>query len=187
MAMTTVDELKLRYADTPPASDDALLVELQAAAESFAASYTGRDFAGGSFAETHPAAGNAVFLRNFPVASVTAVQATGEQPRPPSGYAVHAERGVVEALGAPFPRGAEVSVTYTAATGQVPAAVRQAVAELVGHWLREAKTHAATGQLNVASTTAAGATTAYPWGQSTGYRVPPGVLALLRPFRCPVI
>ena len=55
---------------------------------------------------------------------------------------------------------------------------------LAEHWYREAKTHAATGQLNV-GTAADG--TVYPWGQSSGYRLPPAVLQLLDLERVPVV
>ncbi len=76
-----------------------------------------------------------------------------------------------------------VRVVYMA-VAEVPDDVKQATLMLAEHWYREAKTHAATGQLNV-GTAADG--TAYPWGQSSGYRLPPAVLQLLRGLREPVV
>jgi len=163
------------------AADDGLIVELQAAADSFVAGYCGRAFAGGSYAETHPGGGRFLFLVNYPAAGVTVAGVD------PAGYRVHADRGVVEAVGGPFPPG-PVAVAYTVAAGQVPATVGRAYVELVGHWYRQAKTHAAAGQLNLATVTAAdGACTTYPYGQSTGYQVPAAVTALLAGHRVPAV
>ena len=53
--------------------DDALLTELQTAADSFVESFCGRVFDGGTFTEDHPGGGHLLFLKNFPVASVTSL------------------------------------------------------------------------------------------------------------------
>ena len=181
--------------------DDALLAELQASADSFVETYCGRIFAGGTFTEDHPGGGHLLFLANFPVASVSVVKVDAtrafpaESARPAGDYVVHANRGVIELLDGTFVPtlpgwnvGADafpgaVRVIYTTATGAVPAAIGRAYADLIGHWYRQAKTHAATGQLNVGES--AGVT--YPWGQSTGMRIPESALALLRPFRVPAM
>src|SRR5262245_44694464 len=51
-------------------TDDAVLIALMDAADTFIAVHTGRDFAGGTFTETHPAGRAVVFARNFPITSV---------------------------------------------------------------------------------------------------------------------
>ena len=61
----------------------------------------------------------------------------------------------------------------------------RAYAELIGHWYRQVKTQVATGQLNVIQQTNGTTVTEYPWGQSGGFRLPAGVLALLAPYRMP--
>jgi uncharacterized phiE125 gp8 family phage protein len=181
--------------------DDTLLSRLMDAADSFVAQHTGRAFAGGSFTETHPAGGSLLFLRNFPVASVTSLRvdpnrAFGtETVRPADSYVVHADRGVVESLTGPFlpprpGRGSRdwpgaVQVAYATATGQVPPAVMQAFTDLVGHWYREAKTHADLSYEMLTGQTSGTDTKTYPWGVSGGFHLPIGVLQLLKPFRVP--
>jgi hypothetical protein len=113
----------------------------------------------------------------------------------PSRYFVHAERGVIEHLDGRFVNSwtgdapGTVRVVYEVATGCVPAAVCRAYAELIGHWFRQAKTAAATGQTNVLSTWDSGGTlqAAYPWGQAGGFKVPDGVVQLLAPYRDPAV
>ena len=51
-------------------TDDALLNRLMDGADAFVWQHTGRDFAGGTFTETHPAGSEVLFLRNFPVTSL---------------------------------------------------------------------------------------------------------------------
>ncbi len=166
---------------TDPA-DATLINELTAAAEAFVAGFCGRDFAGGTFTETHPAAARMVFLRNYPVLAVTAVSAGG-LPLDASGYLVHADRGVVAIPDGPP---GVLAVTYTTATDAVPPAARLAVQELVAHWFRQVKTGQATGQLNVLAVTGSGgAGTQYPWSQSAGARLPPAVAQLLQALRSP--
>jgi hypothetical protein len=114
---------------------------------------------------------------------------------PADRYVLHPARGVVASDDGPFvpslpgwevPADAfpnAVRVEYTTATGQIPAAVQRAYTELVGHWFRQAKTAAATGQLNVIEE----AGTVYPWGQAVGFKIPTGVKELLHPFRGPTV
>ena len=59
--------------------DDTMLAQLLDAADSFIEKYTGRSFAGGTFTETHPAGGPMLFLRNFPVASVTSLKVDADR------------------------------------------------------------------------------------------------------------
>ena len=112
----------------------------------------------------------------------------------PDRYLLYADRGVVESLDGSFVPAlpgwevgrdyfpGAVRVSYSTAAGQVPSAVVQAYADLVGHWYRQTKTHVASGQLNLIQS---GTGSSYPWGQSIGYRIPVGVLDLLKPFRVP--
>ena len=55
-------------------TDDAVLTRLMDAADSFIAEYTSRSFEGGSFTETHAAGHELVFLRNFPVDTLTSLK-----------------------------------------------------------------------------------------------------------------
>ncbi len=182
--------------------DDTLLTQLQADADSFVETFCGRTFAAGPFTEYHPGGARVVFLTNYPVAAVSSVRVdpnrdfAAETEVPADDYVVHTSRGVVECRHGPFvPMVFEwavrtdqfpeaVRVTYTAA-GVVPGAVCRAYTELIGHWFRQAKTHAATGQLNTAEVPGTGGSTVYPWGQSYGYPIPPGVKEVLAPFRVP--
>jgi uncharacterized phiE125 gp8 family phage protein len=184
-------------------ADNTLLTRLMDAADSFIAQYTGRAFAGGSFTETHPAGGSVLFLRNFPVASVTSLRVDpnrafgSETERAADTYVVHPDRGVVESLTGPFlpprpGRGARnwpeaVQIAYTTPTGQVPPAVQSAFARLIRHWYREAKTHADLNFEMLTGQTAGTDTKTYPWGVSGGFRLPPDVLQLLKPFRVPPV
>jgi len=182
MALVSPTEIGVSLPGTDPA-DAPLLAELTAAAEAYVAGFCGRDFAGGTFTETHPAA-RTVFLRNYPVLAVTAVSASGT-PLDPASYLVHADRGVVALADGPP---GVVAVTYTTATGAVPPAVKRAVTGLVAHWFRQAKTSQATGYRNVLAVTAAdGSATQYPWSQSAGMKLPPDVAQLLQSLRSPTL
>ena len=200
MAIKILSDLKLNLG-VSGSGDDALLTQLQEAADSFVETTCGRTFAGGTFTEDHPGGGHLLFLKNFPVTAVSSVKVdatrvfAAESLMVATRYVVHADRGVIELLdgtfiptlpgwnvgAAAFP--GAVRVVYTTATGAVPAAVSQAYADLVGHWYRQTKTHVSTGQLNLGES----GDTIYPWGQSSGFNIPSGVLALLRPFRSPVV
>jgi hypothetical protein len=193
MPLDTLANVKRGLSITASADDDHL-DQLQAAADAFVVMHCGRDFAGGSFTEYFPGGDRTVIVRNYPIATVTSVKVDpagafgANSVRDPADYAVHATEGIIESKAGPFgavsaPRA--VQVVYTTATGQVPAAVQRAYADLIGHWYREAKTRAATGQLNLRQSTASGSITEYAWGQSGGYRIPAGVLQLLVEYRVP--
>ena len=171
----TVSEAKTALA-VDGAADDALIAQLAESASGFAAEYVGRAFDAGTYPEAHPGGRFYLFLRHYPAAAVE-IAGVGA-----SAYRLHGERGVVEAVGEPFPPG-ELAVSVTVPEGATPPGVKRAIVELVGHWYREAKTHAATGHLNRGSVTADGVTASYPWGQSNGYRVPPAVIDALRRAR----
>ena len=173
--MMTLDRLKLLLA-VAGSADDALLEELSESAAEFAAEYVGRAFAAGVYAESHPGGRFYLFLRHYPAAGVTVGGVDA------ANYRVHGERGVVEALVEPFPPG-ELAVSVTVGPDATPPGVVRAVVELVGHWYREAKTHAAAGQLNNGSVNGGGTSRSYPWGQSSGYRVPPAVTEALKRAR----
>jgi hypothetical protein len=93
--------------------DDTLLNRLMDGADAFVALHTGRDFAGGTFTETHPAGRAVLFLRNYPVTGVTSVkvdparQFGADTVRAADAYVLHADRGLIESLTGPFlpPRG----------------------------------------------------------------------------------
>jgi hypothetical protein len=189
MAAVTPSQLSDAVAAT--AAESALVSRLAEAADRAVRRYLGRAFVAGPFTELHPGGRTLLIVEHFPVAAVTGVAvdpAGGFGPatvRPAASYVVHAERGVIESRDGPFGprRPAAVQVTYTADEA-VPDTVTQAALMLAAHWYREAKTHAATGQLNV-GTAADG--TAYPWGQAGGYRLPPAVTRLLDLERVPAV
>jgi uncharacterized phiE125 gp8 family phage protein len=193
MAIDTLANVKTQLGVTGT-TDDALLTKLQAAADDFIARHCGRAFDGGSYTEDLDGGGRMLVLTNYPIQAVTSVsvdpaRAFGPETVVPSDeYFIHPDDGTVETLGAPFGRVGEpgtVRVVYSTATGSVPQSVCRAYAELIGHWYRQVKTQVATGQLNVIQQTNGTTVTEYPWGQSGGFRLPNGVLALLAPFRVP--
>lgn len=195
MPLDTLANVKAALLITSDAEDTPLSL-LLTHAESFIEQHTGRDFAGGSFIETHPGGSRFLFLRNFPVTVVTDVRVDPAREfgtgtiRDPGSYVVHANRGVIESLSGPFLPGTTphtVRVEYTTATDAVPAAVKEAFAQLVGHWYRQAKTHADTSFRNLTELTADTDTKTYPWSQASGFKVPPAVLQLLVPFRVPMV
>ena len=182
--------------------DDTMLAQLLDAADSFIEKYTGRSFAGGTFTETHPAGGPMLFLRNFPVASVTSLKVDADRAfgsgteRDTSTYAIHADRGVIESRTGPFltpyrkgwadwPE--SVKVVYTTATGSVPAAVKQAFSDLVGHWYRLAKTSLDANFLMLTESINGTTSKGYSWSLTRGLAIPPGVLKLLEPYRIPAM
>lgn len=182
--------------------DDTMLAQLLDAADSFIEKYTGRSFAGGTFTETHPAGGPMLFLRNFPVASVTSLKVDADRAfgsgteRDTSTYAIHADRGVIESRTGPFltpyrkgwadwPE--SVKVVYTTATGSVPSAVKQAFSDLVGHWYRLAKTSLDANFLMLTESMNGTTSKGYSWSLTRGLAIPPGVLKLLEPYRIPAM
>src|SRR3954471_10857870 len=109
MSLDTLANVKLRLGVTASA-DDGLLTALMDSADQYVAAFCGRDFAGGTFTEYHPAGSALAFLRNYPVLSVTSVKVDpayafgAETALPAAAYVVHADRGVVESLAGPFLR-----------------------------------------------------------------------------------
>ena len=175
-------------------ADDDLLEQLQAAADDFVARHCGRDFAGGTFTEFHAGGKRLIFLKQHPVSAVVSVRADAAREFGTDTildddlYYVHTDRGVIESLGGPFlwsSAPGTVRVEYQTPTGQVPASVRRAYAELVGHWYRQTKTHAVLGHQNVLSVVDDPLQTNYPAGLSAGFPVPVGVLQVLNRYRDP--
>jgi len=181
-------------------TDDALLNRLLDAADGFITEFTGRDFAGGNFTETHTAGRSLVFLRNYPVTSVTSLKVDSSRQfgsdtvRTAESYVVHANRGVIESVCGPFlcPRDghrddwpAALQVVYATATGAVPAAVKQAFCELIGHWYRFAKTAAGQDYEMLVTKVDVTGETEWPWSIAAGEPLPKIVLQLLAPYRTP--
>lgn len=206
MSLDTLANVKARLGVTTSA-DDTLLGLLQDAADQAVANYCNRDFAGGTFTETFPGGSEFVYLRNFPVASVTSVKVDpaygfgADTVVPTTAYAVHAERGVVQALGGPFLPGeraglvnadvrgwtagpAVVQVVYATATGQVPADVKEAYARLVGHWYRRVKTEVGSNFQNVAQQKYGDTFVIF---NAPGGGLPAEVAELLAPYRVPLV
>jgi uncharacterized phiE125 gp8 family phage protein len=195
MAFQSLSDLKTVLA-VSGSSDDPLLQSLQTTAEAAVEAHCRRNFTGGTFTEFFAGGSHLVFLRNYPVAAITEIRVDvdrvfgAETVQEATSYHLLADRGVIQCRRGRFVVGASpnqypgaVKVVYTTATGQVPAPVAHASAELVGHWYRQAKTHAQRNHLNTLQETYAGTVTQYPWGQSGGFRWPAGVLQLLEPYR----
>ena len=208
MSLDTLANVKARLGVTTSA-DDALLGQLQDSADQWVDESCNRDFAGGTYTEYHPGCASYLYLRNFPVQSVTSVKVDPAYAfgagtlLPTTAYVVHAERGVVQSLlgpwdlcaayrglvlpgVVPWARGPRVvQVVYSTATGAVPADVRAAYAQLIGHWYRRVKTQAAAGFQDVARQRFGDVSTTFARGQDDG---PPGeVLRLLAPYRVPLV
>jgi uncharacterized phiE125 gp8 family phage protein len=199
MPIDTLANVKLNL-NISRGDDDALIDALRTAADSFIETYCDRSFTGGSFSEDHPGGSKLVFLRNYPLATVASVNVDANRSftdatlLDPSRYVVHAERGVVEALDGPFlsdrasanafPN--SVRVAYSTPADEVPAALKRAYAELVGHWYRQERTHTLTEDRNYLQKTDGTEVTQHPWQQSGGYKLPPGVKLILDLYRLPV-
>lgn len=199
MSLDTLANVKARLGIATSA-DDALLGALQDTADAWIAEHCRRDFAGGTFTE-YLTGGAVLFLRNYPVASVTSVKADAGSGFgsstlvPEAAYVVLADRGAIVSLaGRLAPRELAgvmpwhwsprtVEVVYTTATSAVPADVRQAYALLVGHWYRHVKTMQAAGYQNVTQQTFGDATAIFSKDQIAGLPMPPDVFRLLAPHR----
>ena len=180
-------------------TDDAVLTRLMDAADGFVAEVTGRQFAGGTFTETHPAGRSLAFLKNYPLASVTSVkvdsarQFGAETLWTTDRYVVHADRGVIESVCGPFlwPRSRRddwpgaLQVVYDTATGAVPPAVKEAFVQLIGHWYRAAKTAADQNYQMLTSRIETSGQKDWPWSVAAGEPLPPCVLELLAAYRVP--
>jgi uncharacterized phiE125 gp8 family phage protein len=179
-------------------TDDAVLTRLLDAADSFIAEYTGRSFAGGTFTETHHAGRELVFLRNFPVATLTSLKVDAAREFGPyttraiDTFVVHSDRGVIESVTGPFlkPRRRDdwpgaLQVEYTTATGAVPGAVKEAFCQLIGHWYRMAKTAAGQNYEMLTRRLESSVEKEWPWSVAAGEPLPLGVRELLQPYRVP--
>jgi hypothetical protein len=208
MSLDTLANVKLRLGVTT-SDDDSLLSALMDSADQFIVDYCGRDFGGGTFTEYHAGDTAVVFLRNYPVQTVTSVKVDpaygfgSETLRPATAYVVHADRGVIQSLTGPFlPQWAGlpvwnmpdwmraprvVQVVYTVATAAAPAEVREAYALLIGHWYRHVKTQVAAGYQNVYRQSAGGTTVIFARDQIAGGALPPDLPRLLGPYRVPPI
>jgi uncharacterized phiE125 gp8 family phage protein len=203
MSLDTLANVKARLGITTSA-DDTLLGLLQDSADAWVGEYCGRDFAGGTFTEYHPG-GAFVFLRNYPVQSVTSVKVDPAYAFGPStvlpatAYVVHADRGVIQSLAgafapvalpgaAPWAYGPRVvQVVYATATGAVPADVKEAYALVVGHWYRHVKTQQAAAFQNVTQQTFGDSTAIFAKDQIAGLPLPEDVRRLLAAHRNPVL
>jgi uncharacterized phiE125 gp8 family phage protein len=199
MALDTLANVKTSLFITGT-TDDAALTRLLDAADAFIADYTGRAFAGGSFTELHAAGHELVFLRNFPVDTLTSLKVDAarqfgpETVRAIDTFVVHSARGVIESVDGPFlkPRPghtddwpAALEVIYSTPASQVPASVKEAFCQLIGHWYRFAKTAPAQSFEMLISKVDASGEKEWPWSLATGNLLPPGVLQMLQPYRVP--
>ncbi len=181
-------------------TDDAVLTRLMDAADAFIAEYTARQFAGGTFTELHAAGHELVFLRNFPVDTLTSLkvdaarQFGSETVRAIDTFVVHSDRGVIESVDGPFlkPRPGRtddwpgaLQVVYSTATGAVPRAVKEAFCQLIGHWYRAAKTAADQNYEMLTARIESTNQKEWPWSVAAGEPLPPGMLQLLQSYRVP--
>jgi len=183
-------------------TDDDLLNRLLGAADGFITEFTGRTFTSGTFTETHPAGRSLVFLRNYPVTSITSLKVDSSRQfgsdtvRSADTYVSHAERGVIESVCGPFLRprdghrddwAAALQVVYATVTSAVPAAVKQAFCELIGHWYRFAKTAKDQDYQMLTVVVDVNGEKQWPWSLAAGEPLPPIVLQLLAPYRVPPV
>lgn len=196
----TLENVKSALGITGTDSDQ-LLERLMASAGEWIVAYTGRNWAGGTFTERHPAGQTLVFLRNFPVETLVSLKVDPQRQfgpyteRPLASFVVHRERGVVEAVDGPFLPPHEgaggdwpeaLQVVYTTPTGTAPVAVREAFLQLVGYWYRQARTALAQNHELLLSHQNGMETKTWPWSAVAGLpRIPAGIRQLLEPFRAP--
>jgi hypothetical protein len=206
MSLDTLANVKARLGITTSA-DDTLLGLLQDTADAVIANYCNRDFEGGTFTEYFPGHSQFVYLRNFPVDAVTSVKldpayAFGpDTVLPTTGYVVHSERGVIQSVGGPFmpnPRAGLVNtdvrtwpggprvvqVVYDTLTNQVPADVKHAYARLVGVGYRRVKTEVAGNFEDLARQKYGDTAVVF---DTPGGELPADVIALLTPYRVPLV
>jgi uncharacterized phiE125 gp8 family phage protein len=134
----TVEEVRANSRIDGTADDD-LIEGLIAAAVSYIESWTSRKFAPATWdytADAFPT--GAIYLPLSPVASVASIAYAdaNSDPQVVTGYTVD---GVALSLAGGWPTGSSVVVRFVAGDG-VPAAVKQAVLLLVGHWYENRET-----------------------------------------------
>ena len=189
MSLDTLSNVKARLGLTTSA-DDALLNLLRESADAYIGQYCGRNFEAGTFTELHDGGSSAVRLRNYPVASVTSLRVDpasdfgSETEWAATDYFIDAERGLILSKCGAFTKSVtpSVRVVYTTSAA-VPADVKQAYAELIGHWYRHVKTMIAAQFQNVTQQTFGDATAIFAKGQIAGLPLPPDVGLLLQPYR----
>ena len=207
MSLDTLANVKTRLGVSTSA-DDSLLSLLQDSADAFIASWCDRDFIGGTYTEYHPGGAEFIYLRNFPVNSVTSVKVDplygfgAETLIPSTAYVVHPDWGVVQSVFGPllpharlglvnaevsfWTRGPRiVQVIYATLTGQVPSDVKEAYARLIGCWYRRTKTEASANFINVTHQKFGDSTVAY--ANDAVDALPDDVRELLSPYRAPRI
>lgn len=205
MSLDTLANVKTRLGVSGTA-DDSLLNLLIDSAEDWIANWCGRDFAGGSFTEYFP--GNVEFLHlaNFPVTALTSVKVDpagafgADTVIASSNYAVHTERGVIQSKVGPFvavalrdglvnadrdawtrsPR--SIQVVYSTGT-TVPDDVKEAHAQMVGHWYRQVKTQVAVDFQNLEQQKFGDVTL----GLIAQLPPPSDIERLLAPYRTPTV
>lgn len=189
MSLDTLANVKSRLGISG-SGDDTLLGLLQDSADKFIANWCERDFEGGSFTEYHPGGSPFVYLRNYPLSSVTSVKvdpsyAFGSDTLvPATAYVSHTDRGVVQLLTGSFIEGPRVvQVVYATATSSVPNDVKEAYARLVGYWYRRVKTESAAGFQDIRQQKFDDTFVIY--GAPERGAIPEEVLALLAPYRAP--
>ncbi|MFM8272415.1 MAG: hypothetical protein ACKODX_08780 [Gemmata sp.] len=139
---------------------------------------------------------------NFPVGALSDVrvdpgrQFGADTVRAADTYALQADRGIIKSLTGPFlaPRGGVrddwpgcVQAAYTTAADAVPAEVKLAFTQIVGHWYRQAKTFAEQEFQMLLARTADTDTKVWSWSLASGLKLPPGALQLLHPHRVPPV
>jgi Phage gp6-like head-tail connector protein len=167
-------------------ADDALLAQLQPVADAVIEEYCGRTFTGGTFTELFSGKDRTLFLKNYPIASVTSVKVATVL-RDAGTYTVFADRGVIVSRGRSFGDDDtnSVEVVYTTANA-VPVSLGRAYADLISDWYRQAKTAAHLGQLNLISRNETGIETRYSNGSSR-LTIPKNVLDVLEIYRVPTV
>jgi hypothetical protein len=191
MPFESLTLLKQRLGITATTDND-LLLQLQASAEDWLCEICSRDFVPETYTESFPLQRGSIILRNRPMASIDNVEVqansnSGFASLDSNSYWVDLELGLVQSkLGRWVPEngnwlnsGGAVRVTYTV-TAEVPEAILQAVAELVGHWYRAIKTDQATRQQNISQQKIADTFTIF---SSMSERIPASVANLIAPFR----
>lgn len=119
--------------------DDALIEGLISAAISYAERWTSRQFAPATWdygINAFPEKGAAIDLPLWPVVSVASISYDDGSPQELTAYTL--EDGALSVSG-DWPTGSEIVVRFIAGDG-VPAAVRQAILLIVGHWYEHRET-----------------------------------------------
>jgi len=191
MSLDTLANVKARLGITTSA-DDSLLDLLRDTADAFIEQYVGRSFEAGTLTEYHAGNRPVVRVRNYPIDSVTSLRVDptstfgSSTEWAASNYFVDVDRGLIwSKIGAFLPGLAyapTVRVVYTTSAA-VPADVKQAYSELVGHWYRHVKTMVADQYQNVTQQTFGNATAIFAKGQIAGLPLPDDIARLLGPYR----